>query len=584
MSKAKKIVDEIVEKVQDYETSQASFLEKVGEWGDLFRVRRPSKKANTHSNPRLTEFFRSVNALATMMYRMQTSQDPFFEVAPMQVGLGSDQLLKIHSTLETQLMESGYKHNLLTANMSVVAFGTVIVEENYEILGINSFGRRLPVTTFKPRSMLQVAFDRGTTNLDEADWLTTSDLISNSGLMRLAGQKDIGQAWNKSVLEFAAKEQVKGSELNRFVMNKLTQLGYGGGAPDKAPLRKEILPYYGKLDCLNDGIEYVAVVINRRHLVRFHPNKNQHGQRNFRTAYWIRDPLTLDPLGLGLGSLVGDYHKSMDANRQRVQDGIVMDTYNMMIRMRSAGIDDADLKIKPLQIIDSDERDGITPIRKDPTGIVHGLKLEELMRAEFKQATGATEILQAVTTDSTATEAALSQNEAVRNISVKAELISEPLVRGHLRIMHSNNVEFINEPINVNSNGNPQLVYPAELRADVDFRLKMTTDKDYKPKRIQGLQELLATLVSTKSMHPDLQSISIVPIVEEIARGLNVPVERLRQQAQQDPMAMLQQLMMGGGAPGGGLPPAGGAMTDPMAGPEASISTPMGDVPGSVNG
>lgn len=571
MSLASKIVAEIVGKVDDFEDRQGDFLNKVGEWGDLLAVRKPRKTGGGYSNPRLTEFFRAATTLGSMMFRMQTAQDPYFDCVPMSPVEGSDQLLKIQGTLEMQLQESQYKRRLLVADTGVCAFGTQVVQEDCDIVGVNSFGRRVPVTTFFPRSLLQVAFERGATDIDSADWLTTSDLISNAGLMRLASTSDLlGQEWNEKVLEFAAKEEIQGKDLNRFILNKLNQAGFML-AGDKCA-RKELLMYYGKLDCMNDGVEYICGVVSRKHLGKFEPNKNQHGKRNFRVGYWVEDPMTLDPYALGLGSILSDSHRAMDANRQKVQDKITMLTYNMMYRLRTAGIDDNHLKIRPLQIVDMDEKDGMGPFPQETKGVEAGLKLEELLRNEFMNASGATPTLQAQLVEgTTATAAALSQNEAVRNISVKTEIVSEQFMRQHFLICHSNNVQYLNKPLSINTRGVNHWVYPKDMRADVDFKLKLTTDKDFKPKRLETILNLIQMLISTKSQHPDQMQISILPLIEEAARALGVPASSVilstpRQMPMgQAPMGLPAMAQMGQGM-----------------GPEQDISTPVGNVLGSV--
>ena len=576
-SKAKNIVTEIREKAGDFETNQSGQLEKIGEWGDLFRVKRPPRQDNTFSNPRLTEFMRAGNTLATMAYRMMTAQDPYFDLVPYSPMKGTDQLLKLEAVLDVQLQATQYKQNLLLALLGCVTFGTTIVQEDYEVIGINALGRRVPATTFKPRSLLQVAFDRSCTDIDTADWVTTSDLVTDAGLMRLASQAgEINQPWDKKVLEFAAKEKVDGKDLNQFVANRLSKLGYGFSGPT---MRKELMMYYGKLDCMNDGIEYICAVVNREHLVRFHPNQNQHGKRNFRVAYWMRDPLNLDPNGLGLGPLLGDFHRSMDANRQRLQDGVTMGTYHMWERERTAGIDDDDLHPRPLAIVDVDEIGKFRPLPYDFRGAEAGLKLEEILRQEFMAASGATSTLQAILTEGTATESTLAQNEALRNISVKSEIIAESLVRDHLRVMHSNNVEFIDAPINVNIKGRPELVYPADLQADVDFKLKLTVDKDYAPKRLEHLIQLAQILTSTKSQHPDLGNLTILPLIKEIARGLGVPADEVVPPA---PAANPLNELLATADPGiVGALLSQGAAPAPQSGPEAVVQTPVGPVLGS---
>jgi hypothetical protein len=580
---ARKIIDEVVGKVFDYEQNMSQFISQVSEWGDMFNVRTPAQRnKKAFSNPRLTEFHRAANTLGSMVYRMLTAQDPFFELRPMSLLQYEGQLLRIEATLRAQLRESRYKPNLLVACTGAAGFGTQIVENRREVVGINSFGRRLPVTTFNPRSLLAVAFERGTTDIAEADWISTSDFASDSGLMTLADNSDkLGDHWQKSVLEAAAKDESKSSSFSSMLQGRLNANRYIN--QDGKMLRKELLVYNGKLDCMNDNVEYCVALVNRKYLVKFYPNKNQHGKRNFRVATWIKDPLGLDPLGLGIGTVAGKLQKSMDANRQRAQDAIAFASYNMFGRLRSAGINDDQMKIRPLQTLDMDERNGLFPILTNPVGAESALKLEEILKQEFMAASGASPTLQAILTDSTATESTLAQNEALRNISVKAEAnLAEEFVREHLNICHSDNVQYLKEPINVNTGGFAGRVYPADLKVDVDFDIKTTTDKDYKPQRLTQLKEILALVLSTKSAHPALAAMDPTPIIKALMKGNDInPDDVFPNGNTPNPMAL--QMMMatrgGAGAMGGGVDSTESVGMSPA---EQVISTPLGGVLGSA--
>lgn len=518
----RKIVDEVVAKAEDYESNMASYMANVGEWGELFKVSRPVRKANTFSNPRLTEFYRASNAIATLMYRMQTAQEPFFDVVPMELGADYSDVEDIRDTLLAQLRYSEYRRYLLKANMYVVPFGTVVCQEDYGVYGINPFGRRLPLTTFRPRMMDQVLFDRGAMELADADWMATSDLTSPHALSRLAeDDQATAKTWFKSALQAAAKDDVGENDINPYVLARLQRAGMKN--TDEYRKRREILLYHGKFDGLNDGVEYVAGVVNRKILVRFHANNFQHGRRPLRVGKWVDFDA---PYGIGLGHLFGSLHKSMDANRQKAQDNISMAAYNMWKRRRGS-VNDEDLVIQPQQIIDVDEANDLTPLGVDVQGAEAALKLEELMKQEFRAGSGATDTLQAIITEATASEVSLAQNEALRNISVKAEQIAESLVREHLEVCHYNNAQYIKQAFNINKGGVARRVYPAKLRCDVDFALKLTTDRDFKPQRLKELLQMLQILVSTKSSHPDQVDISIKPVVKAIAHMLDVPPEEI---------------------------------------------------------
>src|SRR3989304_5498214 len=89
MGVADRVAAEVRDKFEWYETRQSRFMSDYNEWADIFKVRKPVTRSISgssggssggtgirgYSNPRLTEMFRAVNALATMEVRMMTSQD-----------------------------------------------------------------------------------------------------------------------------------------------------------------------------------------------------------------------------------------------------------------------------------------------------------------------------------------------------------------------------------------------------------------------------------------------------------------------------------------------------------------------------
>lgn len=556
--KAKLIVDEVVGKFEDYESRMQNFFSEIGEYADLYKVKRPLRKKKAFSNPRLTEFFRACNALSTIIYRMLTVRDPFFGVAPVGGNPSYDDLDTLVHVLKTQLKYSKYRSNLLRACNFVVPFGTVVCQEDFRVVGVNPIGRRIPLTSFIPRALDQVAFDRGTIDIDEADWIGTVDVTSNKALMRIAEEADsVKVPWNKEVLEGAAKEIEQDNTINEKVLQRLTR--DGTSYEDAFKNKKELLMYYGKLDTMNDSVEYVLAIVNRKHLVRFHANRFQHGKRQFRIGKYIDFD---NALGIGVGQIGASAHKSMDANRQRAQDNITMASYNMWKRRKNR-IDDADFEIGPNKLIDVEDMGDIDGLRVPTDGATAALALEELMKQEFRAAT-APDTMQALITKATASEVSLSQNEGLRNVSVKAEGIADGLVREHLEVSHWNNIQNINAPFNINKAGISRRVYPQDIRVDVDFEALVTTDKDFKPERLEKLVQLAQILTSTKSSHPDLQNITIKPLVKQAAFMLDVNPEDMFS-------GPMNPAMLGAGDLAGLAGLTAGA-------PEGVASTPVGDV------
>ena len=561
-SKERSIVREIVEKFEEYESGMSTFMAEVGEWADLYKMKRPPRKKGYFSNPRLTEFHRACNALATITFRMMTAKDPFFSMVPMNLEANYADLHQLTNTYKVQLEYSRYNLNLLRACRFAVPFGTVFVQEDFRMVEVTPFGDRMPATFFIPRVMDQVAFDRATINLSDADWIAAADITSSKALMRLAA--DVGDKsipWNEKALESAANDKEEGNTINERVLQRITRDGTDHDTAFK--MKKEVITYYGKLDSMNDAVDYVAAVINRKWLVRFHANRFQGSKHPFVVAKWIDFDTAL---GIGLGALA-PHHRSMDANRQKLQDNITMAAYNMWQRKKNT-VDDEDLVIGPTKMVGVENIGDIAPLGVDIRGAEAALKLEDLLKQEFRAASGASDTLQAIITDATASEVSLAQNEALRAASVLAENMAEPLVRDHLRISHWNNVEYVGEPFDIPGPGGAQRIYPAALRFGVDFQAKTTTDKDFKPEQLKQLIQVLQILTSTKSSHPDQMEVSILPLVKRIVSNLDVNPDEVIS----NPAA---GAMLGAGDLGGM-----GALTGPVSPgmSEGIARTPVGNV------
>ena len=584
-NKSEQIVNEIVDKHSDYETRNASFFADYNEWSDFFTIKKPTKRSNAYSNPRVSEMFRAVNALSTTEYRMLTAQEPNFEFCGYDESISPEQIGRIERTIQTQNKWAGYNKNLLRAIYMKNLFGTVIVEEPFDVVNVNSLGRRIPLTRFEPRSLLQVGFDDSVYDIANAEWITTSDFISKYKI--IADAKDDEGAENKRYIQSAVSDAVKDEEgfsgdrfSNSFIASRLAASGYD--VTNCNTNVREKLTYCGRLDCLNDGNIYMAQVINRRHLVMFTPHHSQLGKKPFRVATFIN--WELEPLGLGLGRLMNGLHKSIDNNRQRVHDMIAFNSANMMLKKRSAGISDASLKLRRMGIIDTDETDGLLPVKVNEMAIADGLKLDEILRQEFRTTSGASDTLQAMITEATASEVSLAQNESMRNISVKAEQTAQSLLREHVEYMHENNGLLIKEPFYIINGKTREKIYPADLKIDADVEVKIITDKDYKPQRTRWLAQVYQILTSVRTQDPRAAKVDTLPIIAELLKALNVPFR-----VQEDVFNNMNQVnnQGAGQTPGIGsqIPEPGGMVPSVGESPDQSIqSTPVGPVMGSQQG
>ncbi len=513
MSKEQSIITEIVGKVVDYENNMTDFFSAYNEASDNFTLKQPSNKKQGYTNYRTAETHRAVMTLSAFMYRALTANDPFFELKPMDMVGKIDQSLmfKTQYTLETQLKLSGYKQKLWQSCAQAILFGTSCVQEPFYDVRIGNLGRRMPVTGFEPRSLLTTYFDRNATSVNSSDYVITLDMMSEGKIANLAKNDPTGKTYIPSRIK-ALVDDKNAVTWNEKVRERLNAAGY---TETQLSNYREILTYAGKLEAFGDGVEYVAMVGNRKHLIAFYANPLQNGMRPFKVHRYI--PWELELLGYGVGLLLGSLQRSIDNNRNKYHDRVAVANMGITLMNKYSSIAPSDLAYLQNHVIATEDiGNSLAPLAVDYNAINAGMKLEEKLTEELRATSGATDTLQAITTDATATEVSLAQNSAMRNASVRAELYAEDVVKPHLEFMHANNTQNMSYPFIISVDDEPTTVYPNDMLTDFDFVVKTTTDKDYAPSRLRRQIEFLQILTSTKSnLPPEFQS-KVAPVFERV--------------------------------------------------------------------
>jgi hypothetical protein len=524
-SKEKQILEEVVTKYRDFESrNMAKIANVVRQGSELYLVSEPSRKKGAFSNPRLTEFHRAANALATMVFRMHTAHDPFWSMQLLGFPDDYAQVETIRETIETQLLVSKFKKNHLRGLRYCAVDGSVVFQEDYSIVNRSASGLPIPVTHYRPRRIDQIAYDDGAMEIESADWVATADLISVSELKALKRDEvKLGKVWIPAALDAAISMEEDVNTMDEQLKSRLERSGLERATINK---KREVILYYGRLDAMNDGMDYVVGIINRRLIVRFHANNKQHGKRQFRFGNWIDWDRAR---GYGLTELFSRTHTSMDANMQKMQDAASFDAYSMWA-YRSGAVDLNDAEIAPFAMIPVEDKESLWRLESNSQGLVGPLKLQDMMIHNFRTASLANDTLQGIASDGTATASALAQNESLRAIGVIGEILADDLVRDHIGIMHANNQSHIDEAFELNVKGTPRLAYPRDFRLSADFRIRVASDKDSDPTTRRALLELLQVVSSTKTTDPTLSKLASRPIIHRLLNDYGINPSEVDQQ------------------------------------------------------
>lgn len=575
------------DEVRHWETNVARHLDDFNIFASTWRLDIPQRSSSlgAYSNTRTAETTRATETLCTSIFRMMTAQDPNFGLYAMRDDVTEDHLARHEAVLRTQHRRIFYKRKLLKAVRSMVLFGTTPVEIPWWMDQANG-KTYFEGTDFVPLSLLQFAFDPSCPEIKQSDYKTPMWFISAARLRAMA--KGAPGVWDQKAVEDAIEECKDASKVNKRIADRLQKAGY-----QITEAKTLIMTTRWGVDP-ETGASMRATCINEKYLVAYHPNPFEHGRDPFLISSMI--DFELEPYGYGVGNLGKRMQAEMDSNRNRNNDLMTFSQWHMWKAARSSGLKMTDLRMVPFKIIQLDETGSLEPLRPDLTALKPGLEHEERIKGDFRAVTGATDNLQAEQTQATATEASITQNEAVRRIAVIAELAAEELVREYVELSIKNNAQLLDEPIwaNITGEGSPMMILPGQLRKEIGVECKITTDKDFRPERTRRLIEALQILTNIRQQIPG--NVDITPLIQEIMRDFGInPKKVIKPYSAFDRMmdAIKQSQMLAGKVPNGGVQPGGvppggsppnadqgnASMTAGGAGGAgAAIPTPVGDV------
>lgn len=510
--------NEIKDKVDFWHSRLSSHLQRFNTYADMWRLIRPARAADFSgfANPQVSEATRATEAIATFLYRAMTSAQPNFQFTTSNPMVQEEDLWVSEQVINWQLTQTQYRRKLLRACRSVALFGTVGIEQPW-VVNMPYF----EATDFCPRSLLQIAFDPLCFDISMSSWHCVIDYVTPDQL-RALGRK-MPDVWDQEAIQKAIEASQDAKNVSPEIMSRLSQAGYNTySGSGKVSNVLELKTYYGILNEDPSGNEWCVGTINDLATVKFHDGVYK--RRPFEFAHLSE--FEFEPYGYGVGRIAEGTQPEINSNRGRMHDTITFSLFNQWLVNRAANIKTKQMKIQPWGTVevDGDPDSMIKALRPQLEGVNFGLQLEQLMKSDFRATTGATDNLQALVTEATATESSIAQTEAVRRLSVIAEIISENLLRNHISKMHENNQTFLDQPFSIAATGMASniKVFPADLALDVEVNTKIVTDKDFRPQRNKDLLQFLQTVTSIRSQNPQLGQVNLQPFIQEFARSVGM--------------------------------------------------------------
>ena len=517
-----KLINDALTGVQDWESDMSEHFGLMNEWANAYRMKKSTKdKRPTGVSDTVTaDMTGAVNALAEAITQMQTIADPNFELR--STGASEDELYPLEVRYQNQLSNIQFKRKLLKGNRGMCLFGTQAWETPYQRVYCPSASDPwMMATDFIPLSLLQLAFRSGVYDMDYSDFMAPIHFF-NENFLRFATR---GPEWDHAAIEEGIKiKQSAQSEARSRIENRRNTAGYTEGEKPKNelilfhgklsdyenPLIAQMWAKYGRTDDPKD-CDFTIGILNRRKIVRFHPTPYNTWHHLVKIGHYIE--FELEPIAYGVGALGYQLQKDMNRITRRNHDTQTFDVYSMKFVGRGAGLKSSNLKVFPFNMIPVDNVDQIKDLRPNVDGIGHGLKLIESIRDNFRRATHASDTLQAVVTGATAREVVLAQSSDMRAVSLNAEINGDAVLRSTFQTMHRNHID--------------QNPYDSNFVPDLQFIIKCTTDKDYKPEHSKKLLEFLMLTTSVRQNMP--LDFNPTPILKYLARSVGINPRELKE-------------------------------------------------------
>ena len=123
-------------------------------------------------------------------------------------------------------------------------------------------------------------------------------------------------------------------------------------------------------------------------------------------------------------------------------------------------------------------------------------------------------------------------DSGMRKVAVDTEIIADIVLRDYLYYSHVQNRMFADKPyyysmVGTNGKSQPVRMMPDQLQKELDFRIKISTDKDFRPQMSRRLIEFLQTITSVKQMLPPDLQMNLKPYIEMFTRLAGIDPRRV---------------------------------------------------------
>lgn len=529
---------EIIKHLENIETMYSAVLSpyksRLNDFLNLYRckpTRKYHKKAK--ANVFVPEFFRAVETLATQIYQILFSEDPFFSVEGREFqDIQQSKILEAMIDYQTNEME--FKRKVLSLLRSLLINGVVVVEHGWKneqrritkkvketnetgAEVINEVEENIDIADrpeFENVDLLDLYIDPNVTNIKEAEWVMIQQKFTYTKL----------KAWEKAgfisnVEELKGREKKSSSKTDSLKEKRLKDAGFDPSGTAK----KEFTVYlfWGKikkkwldasLDETDEGEEEIEgrVIACLDVILKKSENPFWHQEKPFISCSLFE--IFNEFFAMGLGQICESPSYELNDTHNQILDHKTLSIYHMLLKGKASGLKRKDFKIEPEKVIDCEDITQVRELRPDPTAMSQAVQVESIIRKDIQDAS-APATIQGIKVQGTitATESGQIYGEGANRVRTLAMSIAEQLIKPLLQKFYQLNQQYMTTKKIVRIIGIKGFEYltvkPSDVIGNYDFIPKVMTDIQNRVSIRQNLVNMLGMLAKLPTGLVPMESI-----------------------------------------------------------------------------
>lgn len=539
-----KILASVISEIDQSERTLNPWKNKVVRYNELYKMIQKKKNYEGLANVFVPEILRAVETISANIYKAITGSNPWFEY----LGREKDDegsALAMTQLVNYQMDENGFKSKLMDSIRQMVISGVTVRKVLWDFQQVSRKGKKVVTNSVVDSITKKQTKNRKVVDNNFAETIRDHWTFEGVDLLGfhisdvntpyhdiqkakwMAEQYFVEEAWlrekfRKDWITDAYKEVLGSLQANNDSEYKRLYKDRNSANYNEESDRKdfEIIERWGlgrakwvysqeQLKQLNldpeDLVETVIIICNRKFVLKLEANPFAHGQKPYLSCPYI--PEEFNWAGMGAGQIGEKLQEELNDSRNQVMDNKTLNLMCMWLKSKGSGIKNSQLRVRPLGVIDTNDMNGLEPLRPPVlTGV--GINIEGVVKNDLRESVGASSNLQGIAQAGvdTATESTIINREAFGRLAMIAEMYGNIVLKPMFMMIQYLNYQFYVQAKVIKVIGLQGIKFrkldPDEIVGYKDVVIHLTTDVSDNPAVLR--QQLIQFWTILQQMPPEL--------------------------------------------------------------------------------